>query len=328
MKPRTPFVVNLVIAVFIITAAFNMFLQSFDFITSPIFLATISVSIVLLLINNSLNSLIDAEKFKQLSEEEKKEYLELLKTPFFTRLWKDAFKKSKEEESGEIGILDHGYDGIQELDNQLPKWYIGLFAVTIVYGVVYFIAYSFTDFAHPYAEYDEEYKTQLAEIAEYEKIAPQATLETAEYNPDWVQDGKVIYEQVCKTCHGEGATGQSGPNQTDDFWLNIVETDEFKNIFSVVWNGSKNDPTMRAFGATGELKGNDIVKVASYLYYLNTNTKKNPDGSTPGKAPQGKRAPWVKNASSEAAAAKSEGKDVKVSESAGTAKSDSASTSK
>ncbi|MDR1876766.1 MAG: cytochrome C, partial [Flavobacteriaceae bacterium] len=186
MKPRTPFVVNATIAVSLITGAFYMFLQNFDFITSPIFLATISISLVLLLINNSLNALIDAEKFKQLSEEEKKEYLNALKTPYLTRLWGDAFKKTKEEESGEIAILDHGYDGIKELDNLLPKWYIGLFAVTIVYAIVYFVAYTFTDFAHPDTEYDEEYKTQLAEIAEYEKIAPQATLETAEYNPDAV----------------------------------------------------------------------------------------------------------------------------------------------
>jgi cytochrome c oxidase cbb3-type subunit 3 len=198
--------------------------------------------------------------------------------------------------------LDHGYDGIKELDNQLPKWYVGLFAVTIVYAIVYFTAYSFTNFAHQDDEYDEEYKTQLAAIEEHEKIKPQATLETAEYNPDAVADGEVIYDQLCKTCHGEGAQGLSGPNQTDDYWINVFEQDEFKNIFYMVWNGSKNDPTMRPFGAGNELKGNDIVKVASYLYKLNMDNKKNPDGSAPGKAPQGNIAPWVKNASAEAAA--------------------------
>ncbi|MDR1876043.1 MAG: cytochrome c, partial [Flavobacteriaceae bacterium] len=158
----------------------------------------------------------------------------------------------------------------------------------------------------PDTEYDEEYKTQLAEIAEYEKIAPQATLETAEYNPDAVAEGEVIYNQICKTCHGEGGQGLSGPNQTDDYWINIFEEDEFKNIFYTVWNGSKNDLTMRAFGATNELKGNDIVKVASYLYKLNKDTAKNPDGSTAGKAPQGELAPWVKNAKGGAAAATAE----------------------
>lgn len=304
MKPRTPFVINAILSVFLITGAFYMFLQNFDFITNPIFLATIAISFVLLLINNSLNALIDAEKFKLLSDSEKKDYLELLKTPYLTRLWRDAFKQSKAEETGEIKLIDHGYDNIKELDNQLPRWYIGLFAVTITYGVVYLFSYAFTSFAHPDVEYEEEYKTQMAEIAEYEKIAPQATIETAQFNPDAVADGKVIYEQICKTCHGEGAKGLSGPNQTDDYWINIQEEynnakedSEFKNIFYTVWNGSKNNPTMRAFGATGEIKGNDIVKVASYLYQLNKNSPKDSEGRSvdkTAKEPQGNLAPWSK----------------------------------
>ncbi|TWP24737.1 c-type cytochrome [Apibacter muscae] len=312
MKPRTPVGIIIIIAVCLITGAFLMLLQNFKFINNPIYLGTIVISIVLLLINNSIDSLIDAGKFKNLSEEEKNRYLELLKTPYFTRLWRDAFKRSKEEELGEIAILDHGYDGIQELDNQLPKWYIGLFAITITCGVIYFFAYIFTDFAHPIAEYDAEYKTQLAEIAEYEKTVPQATIETAQYNPEAIEEGKKIYNNLCITCHGEGATGGSGPNQTDDYWLNIVENDEFKNIVSVVWNGSKTNPTMRSFINSGELKGNDIVKVASYLVHLNETTKKNPDGSSAGKAPQGDIAPWVKNPQAIVEAAKKEGKEVKV----------------
>lgn len=304
MKPRTPFVINAILAVFLITGAFYMFLQNFDFITNPIFLATIAISFVLLLINNSLNALIDAEKFKLLTENEKKDYLELVKTPYLTRVWRDAFKQSKAEESGEIKLIDHGYDNIKELDNRLPRWYIGLFAVTITYGVVYFFSYSFTTFAHPDVEYEEEYKTQLAKITEYEKIAPQATIETAQFNPDAVADGKVIYDQLCKTCHGDGAKGLSGPNQTDDYWINIQEEynnanedSEFKNIFYTVWNGSKNNPTMRAFGATGEIKGNDIVKVASYLYQLNKNSPKDAKGKSvdnTAKEPQGTLAPWSK----------------------------------
>ncbi len=323
MKPRTPFIVNVTVAVCLITGAFYMFLQNFDFITSPIFLATISISVVLLLINNSLNALIDAERFKQLSEVEKKEYLEQAKTPYLSRLWSSAFQRTKEEESGEVEVLDHGYDGIKELDNQLPKWYIGLFAVTIVYAVVYFVAYSFTNFAHQTEEYDEEYKTQMASIAEDEKTRPQATLETAVFKPEEVEAGKEIYEQLCKTCHGEGGTGLAGPNQTDDYWINIFEKDEFKNIFYMVWNGSKNDPTMRAFGATGEIKGNDIEKVSSYILWLNQNTKKNPDGSAAGKAPQGTLAPWAKEHGAAATATPAEEKTetpAKPADSAATAK--------
>ncbi len=315
MKPRTPFIVNVTVAVCLIAGAFYMFLQNFDFITTPIFLATISISVVLLLINNSLNALIDAERFKQLSADEKKEYLELVKTPYLTRLWGSAFKQSKEEQSGEVQVLDHGYDGIKELDNQLPKWYIGLFAVTIVYAIVYFVAYSFTNFAHQKEEYDEEYKTQMAEIEDYSKTKIQATLETAVFKQDEVEAGKAIYEETCKTCHGEGGKGLSGPNQTDDYWINILEKDEFKNVFRVVWEGSKNDPTMRAFST--EMGGDAIEKVSSYIVWLNQNTKKNPDGTAPGKPRQGDLAPWAKAA--EGAAAKAEG-TAKPADSTATAK--------
>lgn len=293
MKPRAPFILVAIVVLAVIAAVFYMLAPDTSFLMNPIFIATLIIAFVLLLINNSLGKLIDAEKFKTLSEEEKAEYIELVKIPYIKRLLNSAFKRSKEEESGEVAILDHGYDGILELDNKLPRWWVGLLYITIVYAFIYLIAVGFTDFAHPDVEYNKEFEKQKAEIAEYEKTKPQATLETAKYNPDLAAEGKEIYNNICKTCHGEGATGGSGPNQTDDFWINIVQQDEFKNIFEIASNGSPSNPTMRGFVKTGELKGNDIEKVASYLVKLNQETKKNADGSSKGKAPQGTLAPWA-----------------------------------
>lgn len=307
MRPRTPFYISAIIAIILIACAFYMFVDSFAFLSDKIFWATIIVAVLLLLIISALNRLADAEKFKKLSPEQQKEYLEASKQPYLTWLWNDAFNKKTQETSGEVKVFDHGFDGIKELDNLLPKWYIGLFAITVVYGIVYLVAYSFTNFAHP----DKELEAENAYWAEQIAKIPNATLETAKFDATKIADGQKVYEANCKTCHDEGAKGNIGPNQTDDYWINIYESDEFKNIFSVAWNGSRNG-AMVAYGASGALTGNQIEAVASYLVDLNKNTKKNADGSAVGKDPQGDIAPWVENAQAEVDAATAAGKTVKI----------------
>ncbi|MDR3273514.1 MAG: c-type cytochrome [Flavobacteriaceae bacterium] len=312
MKPRAPFYITAIIVILLIAGAFYMFVDNFSFLTSTLFLATAIVAILLLLIISALSRLVDAEKFKKLSPEQQQAYLKASKQSYFTWLWNDAFNKKTQETDGEVKVLDHGFDGIKELDNLLPKWYLGLFGITIVYGVVYLIAYSFTDFAHADKEYDAEYAQQLEEIKKHEETTPQATLETTKFDPAKVADGQKVYDAYCVSCHDAGAKGNIGPNQTDDYWINIYQSDEFKNIFDVVWNGSRNNPSMVAFGALEQLKGNQIEAVASYLYDLNQKAKKNADGSAEGKEPQGDIAPWSENAQTELQAATAEGKDVKI----------------
>ena len=138
-----------------------MFSQTSDFLTSKYFLGTAVISIIVVFIQTAIGDLIENEKFKKLTDEEKASYLLETKTPYFKYLWNGAFKSQSEKEEKDI-LIDHGFDGIMELDNQLPKWWLGLFYFGVAYCVLYITSYFLTDFAHPIKEYDQEYKEQIA----------------------------------------------------------------------------------------------------------------------------------------------------------------------
>ncbi len=175
MKTRTPISIYIAATIGLTIMAFEMFASDSGYFSSPFFWALILITIILLLIMNSIGDLVENQNFSKLSEEEKKQYLEEKKVPYYQKLWNSAFKKQSATEEKDI-LIDHGFDGITELDNSLPKWWIGLFWFGCIFCAVYLVAFSFTDYAHPDAEYTKESKMMLASIAEYEKNAPQVTL--------------------------------------------------------------------------------------------------------------------------------------------------------
>ncbi|MBS1571225.1 MAG: c-type cytochrome [Bacteroidetes bacterium] len=292
MKPRTPIYINIFWVFVILFVVYYMFVQNSSFLTSPYFWGTTVIAMILVFIHSSIGDMIENEKFKKLSETEKLAYLESKKQPYFKSLYESAFKKQSAKEEKDM-LIDHGFDGIMELDNQLPKWWLGLFWFGVAYCVVYIVAFAFTDFAHPIKEYDEEYKHQTAAIAEYMKTAPQATLENAKYSADNIAAGEEVFKTNCVSCHGEGGRGGIGPNLTDQTWINQPEKTLFKNVFHMVENGSPNNPAMQAWGKNGVLTGNDIQNVAAYVYHINQEVAP----ITPaqgGAAPQGTEAHWEK----------------------------------
>lgn len=252
-----------------------------------IFWAVLAVAIVMLLIINALNKVVEAEKFKRLSEEDQQQYLESGKIGFFKRLFSSASKKQSDEEEEAI-ILDHGFDGIKELDNALPQWWLSLFYFGIVFMVVYVMAYSFTDFAHTDKEYEEEmvYKDKVDSIWAVANDIDITGAINKSNDPAIVEEGAKLFAQNCVQCHMEGGKGGIGPNLTDDYWVNHVEDSLFKNIYHIVYDGSPKNPQMRAFGQRKELSGLAIEKIASYVYFINQKeaTKTVAEGAA---APQG-----------------------------------------
>lgn len=255
--------------------------------TQGIFWAVLAIAIVMLLIINALNKVIEAEKFKRLSEEEQAKYLEDGKIGYFKRLFGSASKKQSDKEEEAI-ILDHGFDGIKELDNALPQWWLSLFYFGVVFMVVYVMAYSFTDFAHSDKEYEEEmvYKDAQDSIWAVANDIDITGAINKSNDPAIVEQGQKLFNQHCTQCHMEGGKGGIGPNLTDDYWVNHVEDSLFKNIYHIVYDGSPKNPQMRAFGQRKELSGLAIEKIASYVYYINQKepTKTVAEGAA---APQG-----------------------------------------
>ncbi|SEF74997.1 cytochrome c oxidase cbb3-type subunit 3 [Halpernia humi] len=292
MKKRNPVSITILAVLLIIIVAYYLFVQNFTYLTSPLFWGTVFICVIIVMIQNSIGDLVENQKFLKLSEAEKSAYLEEKSKPYFKALYESAFKKQSVSEEKDI-LIDHGFDGIMELDNQLPKWWLGLFYFGCAFCAIYMASFWLTDFAHPVKEYDDEYKMQTAAVAEYMKNVPQATLETAVFSEDNVEAGKEVFQTNCVTCHGEGGRGGIGPNLTDKYWINQPEKTLFKNVFWMVENGSPNNPTMQAWGKNGVVSGNDIQNVAAYVYHIN---QEQPPITVAegGAAPQGTEAHWEK----------------------------------
>ncbi len=290
MKTRTPISVHIAVTIGLTILAFEMFAQDTAYFSSPFFWGLILITIILLFIMNSIGDLVENESFKKLSDEEKVKFLEEKNTPYYLKLWNSAFKKQSATEEKDI-LIDHGFDGITELDNSLPKWWIGLFYFGCIFCAVYLTAFAFTDYAHPEAELTVETKKMLASIEDYEKTAPQINLESAKYSADNIAEGQELFKTNCVTCHGDGGKGGIGPNLTDTHWINIKEKSLFKNVFWMLENGSPNNPTMRPFIKEGTITGRDAEKIAAYVYHINQETAPITQAQG-GAAPQGEKVTW------------------------------------
>lgn len=291
MRQRTPVFVNILIITVLLVIFYYLFVQSYSFLTSPYFWGTVAISAILAYIHSAIGDLIENNKFKKLTAEEKSAYLSEKKIPFLKRQYDAAFKKQSDTEEKDI-LIDHGFDGIMELDNQLPKWWLGLFYFGCVFCVVYISAYAFTDFAHPISEYDKEYKEQMAAIEDFNKSQPPVTIETAVFSEDNITAGEEIFKSNCVSCHSDGGKGGIGPNLTDNYWHNQPEKTLFKNVFHVVENGVAGT-AMQAWGKNGVLTGTDIQNVAAYVYSINQ-MKKPITVQEGGAPPYGDEAHWEK----------------------------------
>ncbi|WP_185869239.1 cbb3-type cytochrome c oxidase N-terminal domain-containing protein [Blattabacterium cuenoti] len=287
MRSKIPFFIMIPSFLSVITFMFYVFFRSYNrmhYFFHPITVSFFVIITILLFVLESIDNLIFIKKIQSLSEEEKVKIFEENEGNYFYRLYKFIFHDHKKMNHG-VKKIDHGFDGIIELDNKLPMWWVHLFYLTIIFSAIYFFSYLLLDFSNPYKEYDIAYTKQMKEIEIFEKNTPQTTTENAFFKKDLVNSGKILFNENCATCHQSDGSGNIGPNLTDDYWINRNEKDLFKNIFSIIWNGSDNNPTMRAFGKSGEIKGNDIEKISSYVYSINRNSKK-PLNS---KSPQGKK---------------------------------------
>ena len=290
MKQRTPVYITILIILAILFIVYYMLVQDSSFLSSPYFWGTLVIAAVLTMIHSTIGDLIENDQFKKLTPDEKANYIALKEKPYFKSLYESAFKKQSNTVEKDI-LIDHGFDGIMELDNQLPKWWLGLFYFGVAYCIVYMVSYWTTDFAHQMKEYDAEYIAQTASIDEYMKNTPAPNLDNAAFSPDNIAAGEEVFKTNCVSCHSEGGKGGIGPNLTDDQWINQPEKTLFKNVFHMVENGSPNNPAMQAFGKNGVLTGFDIQNVAAYVYHIN----KEKAPITPaqgGAAPQGETANW------------------------------------
>lgn len=172
-------------------------------------------------------------------EQQEKEAKKLKKAPKAGQqtFWQKVLGLRPIEEEEDL-LIDHTYDGIQELDNPTPVWFNALFYSTIVFAVGYLLVYQVFGWG---MNQEQEYLAEM-EAAEKQRTEFLASSGTnidensveLDQSPEMVTAGQEIYLQSCGVCHGNQGEGMIGPNLTDEYWLH---GGDIKDIFRVVKYG-------------------------------------------------------------------------------------------
>ena len=145
-------------------------------------------------------------------------------------------KKLKDELLGE-DLLDHNYDGIMELDNDLPPWWLYMFYGTIAAGAIYLVAFFGMGKFDQIEELNAEYAVAEEQIAKFKEANGPGIDESSvvlAVDAAQLEDGKTIYTKNCVACHAVNGGGGVGPNFTDETW---IHGSSIKEVFKVIKAG-------------------------------------------------------------------------------------------
>lgn len=166
-------------------------------------------------------------------------------------------------------LLDHDADGIREFDNDLPRWWLYGFYLTIVFSAIYLVNYHvlstpFFGASTVVAEYDADMKAAAAQQAMRRAHAPAAVVAAALTDGPSLEKGRAIFESassLCSSCHRPDLGGLVGPNLTDDGWLHGCSVNE---VMTSIRTGY---PTrgMLPFGGGTPLSDEELRQLASYV---------------------------------------------------------------
>lgn len=173
---------------------------------------------------------------------------------------------SRQGEKEEQVILEHDYDGIRELDNSLPPWWLYLFYGSIIFAAVYMYRYHWSDTDwSSLQEYEMEMeRAEMIKLAYLERMANAVNENNVQLLTDEasLEVGKSIFMSQCASCHGQFGEGLVGPNFTDPYW---VHGGGVKNIFKTIKYGV---PEKGMIAWKSQLKPSAMQKVASYIVTL------------------------------------------------------------
>lgn len=286
MKKLFPVYVRIPVIFAVVLMALEYFIDSGDrpaFVKYPTVALFLGVFLFLLIAIEIVVSAIDKVTYSLLTDEQRKQLDEaqsvsITQSQWYKNLMAKLTKSRRIEEEGEV-MLHHNYDGIHELDNVLPPWWVYLFYGTIIFGAIYLVRYHWMGADNQAMEFKNEMAMAEKQIEQYKLTAPdlmdkeKVTLLTDKASLD---AGKALFTTNCIACHRADGGGQIGPNLTDEFWIN---GGGIKNVFNTIMEGGRPGKGMVSWKA--QIKPSDIQKIASYVLSL--------QGSHPanGKAPEG-----------------------------------------
>ena len=175
-------------------------------------------------------------------------------------------------------LLDHEYDGIQEYDNPMPRWWIQIFWATIIWAALYALNVPGIGTGKGrIANYERDMAAWRAKYPPAAAVKPldDATLLADTKDPAKLALGKTTFTMNCVPCHGPAGGGVIGPNLTDDYWLH-------GGAPSQIWTTVHTGVLAKGMPAWGQMLTPDKVEaVVAYVITLHGTHPANP------KAPQG-----------------------------------------
>ncbi|NMH86734.1 cbb3-type cytochrome c oxidase N-terminal domain-containing protein [Flavivirga algicola] len=283
MRNLVPSWIRVPVAFFIIFGAVEFFVDSGEkpaFIEYPVVLLFLFLVLLILIAIEAIVGALENVMLHKLDEEARARFLEekQYKFTWLKKTYTKLLGQKPLEEEGEI-ILDHNYDGIKELDNNLPPWWLYGFYISIVFAAIYLLKYHVFNGDNQFDELETELAEAKTAIEAYKKTAKNlvdintVTLLTEASD---LSAGKSIFETNCVACHMADGGGGIGPNLTDQNW---ILGGGIKNVFKTVSEGGRSGKGMIAWKQ--QLKPLQIAQVASYVLTLQGTTPANP------KAPEG-----------------------------------------
>ncbi|MEO1022443.1 MAG: cbb3-type cytochrome c oxidase N-terminal domain-containing protein [Bacteroidota bacterium] len=176
-------------------------------------------------------------------------------------------------------LLDHEYDGIRELDNHMPVWWLWLFYFTIAFGIGYLAYYQVFGWG---PNQHEEYEIEMAAAEEQFNLNKPDEAGTGvafafAFSSDAaiIERGKELFMgmgNLCFTCHGNAGEGMVGPNLTDEYWLNGCSPEQI----AVSIKEGFPDKGMVAYGSGAPLPDEDVNAIVSFIGSIQGTNPANP----------------------------------------------------
>ncbi|NBV42053.1 hypothetical protein EBR96_04710 [bacterium] len=169
-------------------------------------------------------------------------------------------------------MSNHNYDGIEELDNPLPRWWVYLFYATILFGIGY-MSWTWGGYGlSPIEELNRDLSAGKAQ-KQGQSQNVSAVLAHAASDPKILEVGKTIFTSKCAPCHAADGGGIIGPNLTDQFWIHGKGTAE--DINQVVRKGV---PEKGMLAWENTLKEDELIAVVAYVRSLKGTSPASPKG--------------------------------------------------
>jgi cytochrome c oxidase cbb3-type subunit 3 len=244
-------------------------------------LAALIVILTLLMLYRVMGLMIDMQRARFIQEHglEAAEKANMLQPEsVWTRFLKSLTNATPLEKEQDID-LGHDYDGIRELDNSLPPWWVWMFYITILFSGVYLWWYHWSSNGiDQIKEYEiaieEGQKVKDAYLAKMADAINENTVTASTAAAD-LDAGKTTFKTYCAACHLETGAGSVGPNLTDAYW---IHGGGIKNVFKTIKYGV---PAKGMISWKDQLRPSEMKNVASYILTLQGTNPPNP------KEPQG-----------------------------------------